>query len=75
MKLSTTQEKAFACGKALLSYYREISPEHADVTVNLSTIAGDLIADIQYTMSHVYEYPEMDIESVRLVALINSLKV
>ena len=55
--------------KYILEIYRTLSPEHADPTVNLSTVAGDLIAEIQYVMSDVYQYPHGDVESVRIVAL------
>lgn len=69
MILTETQKQASDRGMALLAYYREISLEHADPTTNLGVIAGDMLADIQYTMSSVYDYPAGDVESVRIVAL------
>lgn len=67
--LTKNQEAAFNRAKMLLDFYREVSPEHNNPNLNLSTVAGDLIADIQYAMSEVYDYPQGDVESVRIVAL------
>ena len=69
--MTETQKKAFESANYLISTYRGISPKHADAS--LVTIAGDMIADIQFAMSHVWEYPAGDVESVRIAAL-TSLK-
>lgn len=71
--LTKEQQAAFERGKWLLECYKMISPEHKDLTLNLSVIAGDMIADIQYAMSSVYDFREADVESVRIAAL-NSLR-
>lgn len=67
--MTETQKTAFERGKLLIAEYTKISPEHADLSVNMSTMVGDMIADLQYTMSYVWEYPIGDVESVRIVAL------
>lgn len=67
--LTKTQEDAFNRAKMLLDFYRQISPEHNDPNLNFSVVAGDLIADIQYAMSSVYDYPQGDVESVRIAAI------
>jgi len=69
MTVTKKQQEAFERGRTLLEYYTEISKEHADPTINKSVIAGDMIADILYTMHHAYEYPEADVESVKIMAL------
>ena len=63
------QAKAFERGKHLLTTYKMISPEHADKVVNESVTAGDMIADILYTMTRCFQYPAGDVESVKIVAL------
>jgi len=64
-----TTNKTIDRVRYILNTYRELSPEHTDPVVNLSTVAGDLIAEIQFVMSEVYQYPRGDVESVRIAAL------
>ena len=71
--LNEEQRQSFHRAKSLMEFYKNISLEHAEPTLNQSVVAGDLIADIQFAMSYVYEYPIADIESIRIAAL-NSLK-
>lgn len=63
------QIKAFECGKRLIDFYISISKDHQDPTINKSTIVGDMIADLKYTMSQCFAYPLGDVESVASVAL------
>jgi hypothetical protein len=63
------QSGAFDRGKWLIETYKMISPEHQDPTTNKSVIVGDMIADLLYTMTRCFQYPEGDIESVKMVAL------
>ena len=62
------QKASFERGKWLLSTYKTISAEHAGTGVNESVVAGDMIADIMYTMIRCYAYPKGDIESVEMAA-------
>lgn len=67
--LTEKQKKSFELAKFILQTYRGCSEDHKDPSLSLAVVAGDLIADIQYTMSSVYDYPKWDVESVRMVAL------
>jgi hypothetical protein len=62
------QKKSFEIGKDLINHYITISKEHQDPTVNMSTIVGDLVADLKYTMTRCYAYPLGDIEAVEQAA-------
>jgi len=67
--ITKKQEAAFNRGKWLIETYKMISPEHQDPTINKSVLVGDMIADLQYTMSRCFQYPAGDVESVRIAAL------
>ena len=71
--LSEEQRQTLHRAKSILNHYKEISPIHAVPGTHEASVAGDMIADIQFAMSYVYDYPVEDIESVRIVAL-DSLK-
>ena len=67
--ITEKQQKAFERGKWLIETYKMISPEHQDVKINQSTLVGDMIADLYYTMTRAFSYPAGDIDSVKIVAL------
>ena len=67
--ITKKQQEAFDRGKRLVDFYKLISPEHQELTMNQSTVVGDMIADLYYTMTRAFSYPAGDIDSVKTVAL------
>ena len=65
---SQEQIKAFECARHLIATYKMISPEHQDLALNKSAVVGDMIADLKYAMSRVWDYPLGDVESVATAA-------
>lgn len=70
--LTQKQQQSLERVRLLLDFYQNLSPDFEHKSSRLTT-AGDMIADIQYVMSNVFQYNKDDIESVRIVGL-NSLK-
>ena len=66
--MTPKQKESFKMGRFLIDSYVAASKDHQEPTINKSVIAGDLIADIMFTMSRVWEYPLDDIKSVITVA-------
>lgn len=66
---TTKQTESFNRGRWLIETYPMISPDHQDPTIHRSVVVGDMIADLIYTMTRVWDYPKGDIESVVIAAL------
>jgi hypothetical protein len=69
-ELTKQQAKAFEAGRLMIAYYRSLTNSSAGV----ETVIGDMIADLQFTATEVWQYKQANIESVRIVSfeLLNS---
>ena len=65
--MTKQQEKAFEMGRLIVNQYANTSADHSGA--NLAVVAGDLIADVIWTMTEVFGYDRKDIESVTAAAL------
>jgi hypothetical protein len=63
-ELTKQQEEAFEVGRLMIAYYRSLTGSSAGV----ETVIGDMIADLQFAATEVWQYNQANIESVRIVS-------